>query len=374
MKRRGILVITVVVSLMISEKANSQSYPEHYRYEKIITIPIGSGSGEISVEYSALGRFAKLPDVIAVDGNGDFILGSRLQNATVQEFDNNGKFMRVIARRGPNVSNVNYPFKVAIDSNNSIYIIDAYKYLKSGFVTGGSSIKKFDANGQFAYDVAYGSIRQNPGKHDYISNLWVTPGGSVYVQDEYSSKSEKNQWGYPELERGIFGINESGRVVGAVDSRFYKNYQGEMLKLGSVRKGKNVTFTVTYFTQKNREVIDKQFRTTESQLNLERTSEIQIENADEPKFLGVDHAGNLYFGVKEEYESTGSTVNILPKNVIYKYSPSSQPLAKIEFPQTGGKQLVDSGGDVYWVNLAVKNPKRFTEGDHIEIQKWVEAK
>jgi hypothetical protein len=47
-------------------------------------------------------------------------------------------------------------------------------------------------------------------------------------------------------------------------------------------------------------------------------------------------------------------------------------MTKIEFPKDiGGSRFVDSQGNVYLAHVVVATPKHFTEGDHIEIQKWV---
>jgi hypothetical protein len=372
MKDFCILFTCVFLYVAISERVKAQSYPEHYTSKKTISIPIGLGVGKVSIEYLFLGKSARLPDAIAIDNSGEFIIGSRLQPQTIQKFDNDGRFVSVLATRGCDNGNVNYPSKLAVDSNNAIYVLDACRCIEPSFLTGGYSLKKFNSTGEFIYKVGHESVRLNPTEHDYISQLQVTPGGNVYFHDFYNSKNRKDAWGSPELEQGDFGVDASGSLVGAVTDCFYENYQGDVVKIEKKHTTQNTNYTITRYGGPEQTTKPKQFVADEAQLNVNKINTFGIDSAYESTFLGFDKSGDMYFDQSSVNQQNGMTQIIIPQNIVYKYSPQCELMTKIEFPKDiGGSRFVDSQGNVYLAHVVVATPKHFTEGDHIEIQKWV---
>ena len=348
-----------------------QTKLQNYIMKKKISIPIGLGNGKINVEYFVLGRYVDVPNVSIVDNEGNFIIGSRLQKETLQKFDNNGIFLSVLSMCGPNNRNVNYPYKLATDSNNAIYVLDVEKYLSNNLFSSDYAIKKFNSEGEFIYKLDYKNIRGDVTEQDRIDELWVTPGGEVYIKDWYNSKTAREIWGGAKTERTIFGIDKNGKFEGKVSDRFYENYKGETIKIGIKQENHNFNYTISNYTTLNQKIKVKKLIMSEAQLKLDKSGTLIFENVEEPEFLGFDKLNNIYFGQRGSYQQTGIEQVPIPYSAVYKYSPENVLLAKIEFQQ-GGKYLIDSEGNVYLIYTVYTTPKRFTEGDHIEIQKWIQ--
>lgn len=349
-----------------------------YHIQKEISIPIGSGKGKVNIEYMTLGRSVGYPDAMTIDNDGNYIFGSRLQQETVQKFDNDGHFISIISMSGCNNENVNYPYRLAIDSLNAIYVLDVWKCVDPNhpdLITHGDAIKKFDADGKFIYRLGYESVRPNPTDHDRIEEMWTTPGGGVYFKDYFNSKNEKNLYGGTKIYNSIFGIDSDGTLVGKIDTCLYQNYNGDMISIIQKQDSNSLNYSIIHFQTP----IEKstQRKVVTKQEGLKRIRNFSIANTkDELEFLGFDKENNMYLNKVAEFYRNGFAYvhSFKDGKIVYKYSPQDVLLSKIEFPDYQRKRFIDSKGNIYIVDIKFTTYKHFTEGDHIEIQKWVEER
>ena len=281
--KKHLLIVFIFIPI---QWINSQIYSETYGLEKKTMIPIGNKTSEVMVEYLILGKYVGLPDAISIDNSGNFIIGSRLQNETIQKFDNDGKFLSVLSKKGFNDNNVNYPFRIVTDNNNSDYVLDALKYLDSGVVGIDYSIKKFDSTEKFVYKLAYADVRGNVTENDRIDELWVTADGIIYFKDWYNSKTEKSAFGDSKTERMIFMVDKIGNLVDQVDYVLYKTNKKEFLKLDVTKDYDEYFVNLDYLTQPDSPAVKGSNILNTNQLDLKKTQILKIKNSkDKPEFL-----------------------------------------------------------------------------------------
>lgn len=368
----GILIGLLTFAMCPGLSAQSDS--QQYVLQKEIDIPIGQSAGKVNVEYLVFGQYVRLPDAIAVDSKGDFIIGSRLQNATIQKFDGNGRLLSVVATRGCSDNNVNYPYKLAIDSSNAIYVLDAYRCVpgESNTVTGSFAIRKFDSSGSLVYDLGYDDLAANTSAKSNIDAFRVTPDGNVYFHDIYDSKTESPGLGSYKTIVATFGVDRDGRFVGKVDDNLYGGYNGQMVRIAvSVNSSNTYDYSITQYSVPAGKSRARPIITNHSELSTVRSLDI-VNSSDFLEFMGFDKNGDMFFDKKWEYRRRGNAIIARVGHTVYKYSCQDRLVAKIELPESR-LRLIDSMGNVYGVDVVYATAKHFTEGDHIEIRTWVEA-
>ena len=165
----------------------------------------GSGDGQFEFQ-----RGTDHPGAIAVDAQGMVLAVD--DTGRVQKFDQNGVFLgKWGGRQGTGDGQFDLPIGMAVASDGSIYIVDAYN----------NRIQKFDAGGRFL--TKWGTQGKGEGQFDRPNSVGVDANGDVYVGDYYNDRVQKFdssgkfllQWGGTGTGDGQF----QGAIGLAADSR-----------------------------------------------------------------------------------------------------------------------------------------------------------
>lgn len=98
------------------------------------------------------------PRNIAVDEQGNIFILER-GNCRVQKFDNKGKYLQTIGKKGQGPGEFERPYSLLLDQNNNIYVSDRRK------------IHFFNHTGEFVKTVPLS---------DQVNNFWVSPEGNIF--------------------------------------------------------------------------------------------------------------------------------------------------------------------------------------------------
>ena len=340
--------------------------------QKKFSIPIGYERGQVACAYLVLGSYTDLPAAIEIDYDGNFIIGSGRQDDTIQKFDNDGQYISTLAMDGPNDNNVVYPYKIRIDKNNSIYVLDADKYVKPGIVTENYSIKKFNNKKELLFKKECSNFLPKQSKKIYsVEDIWVTPEGHIYYEG----------W-YQPLENNlttidvIYGIDENGKIVGEIDSYFYVNNQGEIIEFNSKQNLDRFDYTTNKFCISSEQKENNEFIVSKKQFN--KIHSFNIDNTNNKLyFLGFDKYDNIYLG--QDYHvkfKENHRYSLTTDYAVYKYSPEGELISKIDLPEVGTACTIkmDTDGNIYQVYVVYESYSCYTPSDHIEIDKWVPQK
>ena len=92
-------------------------------------------------------------------------------NSRIQKLTRGGEFISSFGSKGTDLGELNYPWGIAIDSEDTIWIADWRN----------DRIQSFTHNGEFVS--AIGSSGKDDGQFDRPSGVHVDAGGNVYVAD-----------------------------------------------------------------------------------------------------------------------------------------------------------------------------------------------
>ena len=140
--------------------------------------PGGSYLGTLGTKGTAAGQFWS-PAGIAIDSS-DSIYVVDSYNYDIQKFSSSGAYLNGHSTSAPGDANLLYPLRVALDSAGNMYVADAF----SGTLAYDSSVKKF--NTSFVFQTRIGAHSASgvvPGTFDAVAGLVVDASGAVYVAD-----------------------------------------------------------------------------------------------------------------------------------------------------------------------------------------------
>jgi hypothetical protein len=370
-------MITIRISLLIFapfifySTALSQP-PQKYVLQKTITIPVGSGEGNISVEYCVLGRYAALPDAILIEADGSIIVGSHLQKYSIQKFTPDGQFNCVMTVQGSEKTNVNYPFRIVTDTGDNLYVLEKGRILSNGNVSQCECVKKFGADGCYRWAVPLETIVPNPGINDRINGIRVTPDGCLIMDCWVLPDAPHQTTDRWQTTEKTYTLDETGKVLQRDDKPMYVDDHSGCWTLAYRQRGNDIYCMITRLRRRSASQ-----QSVDTPLWSQRRPDTVMEYswhdaASTPIFLGFDRQDNLYFYRMTIRSASDTSRNRPDTSEVEKYTPEMTLLARCKyFGKFRRKPLIDSEGNIYVARTIVKDQCHYTPGDRLEIEKWV---
>lgn len=123
----------------------------------------GEGDGELN-----------FPTHITFAGDRLYVTDS--MNARLQIFDADGKFVRGMGRRGLYYGNLTRPKGVTVDPKGNIYVVESFY----------DNLLVFNSKGEFLMPL--GGTGQDVGQFYLPAGVWSDPGGRIYVADMFNGR------------------------------------------------------------------------------------------------------------------------------------------------------------------------------------------
>ena len=160
-------------------------------------------SGELPVQHGEL----SFPSRLAIDSN-DILYVTDNGNGRVQKFNTIGQFVGTIAE-----GQLSFPVGIDVDSSDNVYVAE------SGASGNPSQVNKFTSSGQFI--TSWGSLGSDPGQLNQPKGLTIDEDNNVYVADEFNNRIQKfdsngnfiTEFGQDRLSHPIdVAVDSQGRV------------------------------------------------------------------------------------------------------------------------------------------------------------------
>jgi DNA-binding beta-propeller fold protein YncE len=146
----------------------------------------GSGNDEFNAPSAAL--VAPNGDIFVADGHG--VINKAVTNDRIAKFSKDGKFIKAWSKHGPAAGELDTPHKLAIDSQNRLFVADRVN----------SRIQLFDLDGRLLTEWK---------QFGRPSSVWIDKNDVIYVAD--SQSDEKTN---PGFKQGIrIGSAKDGKVT-----------------------------------------------------------------------------------------------------------------------------------------------------------------
>ncbi len=120
------------------------------------------------------------PGFLAIDSSGNLYVADN-QGSSIQKFDSNGQFLAKIpvpVKEGGD-ARFSTPYGIALDAAGNIYVTD---YLSNRIVV-------LDANGEFQFE--FGSLGSDEGKLYGPADIAVDNAGNIYISEVYNNRVQK---------------------------------------------------------------------------------------------------------------------------------------------------------------------------------------
>ena len=127
-------------------------------------------TGDIVLSLGGPGEF-KNPSGLVYDEQRDRLYVADTQNHVIKAFDQNGRFLFSVGKRGADNGEFNFPSYVALDRNGRLFVVDSFNFRVQIFDTEGKFLKKF------------GKIGDASGYFTRPEGIGVDSDGNVYVVD-----------------------------------------------------------------------------------------------------------------------------------------------------------------------------------------------
>lgn len=159
-------VFSAPIGLAIDNK-KGVIYVTDSKQDKVVGID--KNRGNVVMNIGAPGEF-KNPSGVAFDEERGRLYVSDSQNHFIKVYDNNGKFLFTIGKRGVEDGEFNFPSYIAF-KNGKLYVSDTLNYRVQIFDSDGKFLKKF------------GKIGDAPGFFSRPKGIGVDSEGHIYVVD-----------------------------------------------------------------------------------------------------------------------------------------------------------------------------------------------
>ncbi len=131
---------------------------------------IDKNSGKVLMDLGTPGQF-KNPSGLVYDETNDRLYASDTKNHVVRVFDENGKSLLTVGKKGNEDGEFSYPSFLALDKSGRLYVVDSLNFRVQIFDREGRFIKKF------------GKLGDSSGSFSRPAGIGVDSEGHVYVVD-----------------------------------------------------------------------------------------------------------------------------------------------------------------------------------------------
>jgi len=201
-------------------------YVSDTRLDKVLAL--NKTTGDIVLSVGGPGEF-KNPSGLVYDDQRDRLYVADTQNHVVKAFDQNGRILFTIGKRGTENGEFNFPSYVALDKNGRLYVVDSFNFRVQIFDPEGKFVKKFgklgDASGYFTRpegigvdseghvyvaDASFnnfqifneegklllwvGNAGTKPGEFYLPTGLFVDRNDRIYVSDTFNRRAQVFQY------------------------------------------------------------------------------------------------------------------------------------------------------------------------------------
>ena len=145
------------------------------------TVPKTTATNKSSYTYDSYkGAYLAREGGIAIDQQTGDLYWADYRSHRVRKYDKTGKFIRNIGRRGSGSGQMFYPRGVAIDSNSNLWVADSYNH----------RLQKYNSAGvlQKTIGVGAGRIGRGNGQFYYPWDIAIDGDDNVYVADRHNRR------------------------------------------------------------------------------------------------------------------------------------------------------------------------------------------
>jgi DNA-binding beta-propeller fold protein YncE len=218
-------VLSAPVGLAVNNKKGIL-FVSDSRLDKVFGIDKNSGS--VLMDLGIVGDF-KNPSGLVYDENKNRLYVSDTKNHVVKVFDENGKPIMTIGKKGSEDGEFSYPSFLAVDKSGRLYVVDSFNFRVQIFDSEGRFIKKFgklgDASGTFSrpagigvdsdghvyvVDTAFNNFQifseegklllwigqggGRPGEFSLPSGMYIDGNDMIYVADTFNRRIQVFQY------------------------------------------------------------------------------------------------------------------------------------------------------------------------------------